>query len=86
MEPAAVDRILTAYTTDDLHAAYAAPNETGATSGERFFQLRRVNGKEIVVVRSGTADTAVFQPFTSLEALRAYLGEPPEPAKPRTHG
>lgn len=84
MDPAAVDRVLSQYPLDDLRAAYAAPDETTATSGERFFQRRMINGKELVIVRSGTTDTAIYRPIASLKALRTYLGKPPKPAKLRT--
>lgn len=81
MDPAALDRVLTSYTTDDLRAEYAAP---GNASQDRFFQLRKINGKEIILVRSGENDTRVFQPVATLEDLRTYLGPAPNPARPRT--
>ncbi len=80
MEPASVERVLGRYLTEDLCAGYAPPGESATQPGDLHFQLRKINGKEIVIVRFGKTDTLVFKAFERLDDISAYLGEPPTEA------
>ena len=81
MDAQAVDRVLYQYPLDGVRGAYVAPGQDAARADGMHCQIRKINGRELVVIRFGDNDTAVFRPFGTPEELFAYLGEPPTDTK-----
>jgi hypothetical protein len=82
MNPADIDRILRPYRIEEQRGGYAPVKEPASQATGRFFDLQKINGREIVVVRVSGTNWVVFRPVTSLVDIRAYLGEPPNDVIP----